>query len=232
MQTGVTVRTDTTVVFIVKPYKKLYDTQTCLVGNGAAETERDKTSRILVENFSDTYKRLLTGKAIARAVPRPSNITEATISQGELLGLVDDNTAQLYCKRVINARDTSIVNEYLRDKRNSHMAADEKPVTAEDIDLNDMDKKLHKSIQTMLRRHEKIWDGSLGGITVTEHQIELNPEARPVKAHPYQSGPKPCELERFDIEKQLANDVIEPAILEWESPVLFVQKKDPTLRFS
>lgn len=79
---------------------------------------------------------------------------------------MDDNTALLYRKIIINARDTSVANKYLSDKRNRHMAKDEKPVTAENTDLSDVDKKHHRFIRTMLNRHEKIWYGSIGDITV------------------------------------------------------------------
>lgn len=50
------------------------------MGSGISEPERDKTFGILVDNFSDTYKRLLIGITVARAVPNPSNIIEADIS--------------------------------------------------------------------------------------------------------------------------------------------------------
>ena len=83
----------------------------------------------------------------------------------------------------------------------------------------------------MLRKHEKMWSGQLGEITVTEHHIDLIKGARPLKSHPYRAGPKPRELEKFEIDKQLKAGVIEPTISEWASPVLFVPKKDGTLRF-
>lgn len=90
------------------------------------------------------------------------------------------------------------------------MASDEKLVTVEDIDLSDVHMKLDKYIWKMLKRHQKMWDGSLGDTTVMEHCICVKPDARPVKAQPYRSGLKARELERLEIEKQLAVDVIEP----------------------
>lgn len=121
-QTWVTVRTDTTGVVTVEPYKKLVDKQTCLLVNGKADSEREKTFWILVANFREIDKRLLTGQAVARAVPYPSNITEADICHGELHGLVDEKTSILYRKRIINSIATSVVNEYIRENCNSHMA--------------------------------------------------------------------------------------------------------------
>ena len=111
------------------------------------------------------------------------------------------------------------------------MANDDKPVTAADINLEDVEKKYHSDIRSMLKRHEEMWSGKLGEIKVSEHHIDLVPGARPAKSHPYRAGPKARELEQFEIEKQLKAEVIEPAISEWASPVLFVPKKDGTLRF-
>lgn len=70
------------------------------------------------------------------------------------------------------------------------MAADKKPINTEDIHISDVDTKLHKSIRTMVKRHEKMWDGTLGDTTVTERRIEFNPDARLVKDQKYRTGPK------------------------------------------
>ena len=94
-----------------------------------------------------------------------------------------------------------------------------------------MDEKHHAAIRRMLRKHESMWDGRLGEISVTEHHIDLVPGARPVKAHPYRQGLKGRELEDFEIQKQLKEGIIEPAYSEWASPVLFVPKMDGRLRF-
>lgn len=111
------------------------------------------------------------------------------------------------------------------------MAAEEKPVTTEDIDLSDADQKHHRSIRTMMKRHEKMWVGSLGNITVTEHHIEMVTDARAVKYQPYRSGTRTRQIERLESEKQISAGVIEPTNSEWALPVLFVVKKDGAPRY-
>ena len=79
---------------------------------------------------------------------------ESNVSHAEMLGLVDDKTDNLYRKRNLNARDTTLINQYIQDSRNSHMDAEETPITAADIDLSDVETKHHPAIRKMLKRHE------------------------------------------------------------------------------
>ena len=74
------------------------------------------------------------------------------------------------------------------------MESDVNPVTAAEIDLSDVETKYHTTIRDILRKHETMWSGKLGEITVTEHHIDLIKGARPFKAHPYRVGPKAREL--------------------------------------
>ena len=66
---------------------------------------------------------------------------------------------------------------------------------------------------------------------LTQHSIDLVPDARPFKTVPYRASPKARELEGTELETQSGLDVIEPAQYEWVAPVLFVPKKCGKLRF-
>ncbi len=230
-QTWVEVSTDISGTILMDPNARLYRNHACLASNGVAEVTADKPFKVLVANFGDHPKPLAVGQVVATANVNPTNLVESTMSHAELLGLCNDKTAMRYRKRNANARDEAVINEYLRDLRSSHMGEDEKPVTADDIDLSGVDKSYHKRIRAMLRKHESMWSGQLGEITVTEHRIELKPDARPHKAQPRRSGLKERELTDFEINKQLEANVIEPTSSEWAAPVLFVPKKDGKLRF-
>ena len=83
----------------------------------------------------------------------------------------------------------------------------------------------------MLKKHESMWLGELGEISITEHAIDLVPGAGPFKSAPYKAGPRARELGEAEIKKQLEAKVIEPAQSEWGAPVLFVPKKCGKLRF-
>lgn len=181
----------------MEPNMKLYTIHECLASNRVADVEAGKVFRILVANFEERTKQLAKGQVIATATANPTNLVETTISHAELLGLVDDKTAQMYRKYNKSARDEAVINEYLRDLRNSHVGEDETPVTADDIDLSGVDETYHKRIRTMLRKHESMWSGQLGKIQVTEHRIELKPGAKPHKAQPKRSGLKERELTEF-----------------------------------
>ena len=82
----------------------------------------------------------------------------------------------------------------------------------------------------MLRKYARMWDGSLGEISTTEHRIDLTPEAKPVRSASYRAGPKAHKAESEEVERMLRAGVIEPAQSEWASPVVLVPKPDGTLR--
>ena len=155
-QTWVEVTTAISGTVLVEPNGRLYRNHTCLASNGVAEVEAVEPFKVPVANFGDHPKRLALGQVVATAYANPTNFVESTISHAELLGLCDDKTAMRYRKRNANARDEAVINDYLRDLRNSHMSEDEKPVTADDIDLSGVDKSYHKRIRAMLRKHESL----------------------------------------------------------------------------
>ena len=135
-----------------------------------------------------------------------------------------------YKKRDINIKDIETINRHLADQREAnHGVRELKPITADTVKL-DVDKAHHKKIRKMLRKHESLWDGTMGEINITKHSINLVPGTRPFKSAPYRAGPKTRELEQFEIDKQLHAGVSEPSHSEWASPVLFAPKKDGSLR--
>lgn len=230
-QTWVEVAAPISVTVLIEPNPKMYQHHTCLASNGVVEAVADVPFKILVANFGKHTKNLQKGQVVGNVHANPANLVESNISHGELLRLIDNKTAQLYRKHNQIARDESVINDSLRDLRNSHMGQDEKPVTADDIDLSGVDKSYHKRIRAMLRKHESMWSAQLGEIKITEHRIDLKPGSRPFKAQPRRSGPKERELLDFELKKQHGANVIEPTVSEWAAPVLFVPKKDGKLRF-
>lgn len=80
-------------------------------------------------------------------------------------------------------------------------------------------------------KDERLRDGHLGEINITEHRVDLLPDSKTIKSAPYRAGPKIRELIQAEVEKQLDAGVCEPARSEWAAPVLFVLKKDVLLRF-
>jgi hypothetical protein len=83
----------------------------------------------------------------------------------------------------------------------------------------------------MLEPHHAIWDGHLGEITATRHRIDLIPFITPVHSQPYWNRTRAREIEKAEIQKMLAQGVIESATCEWASPIVMLPKPDGSLSF-
>ena len=101
----------------------------------------------------------------------------------------------------------------------------------EDVHIGIEDGNLRGKIVAMLVEFKGMWTGELGKIGATKHRIELKPDARPIYQAPYRAGPSAREKEKTEIDRMLRAGVIEPATAEWACPVVFVPKKDGTMRF-
>jgi len=63
----------------------------------------------------------------------------------------------------------------------------------------------------MLRQHQAMWTGkALGVIKTTQHRIDLNAGARPVRLAPRRAGHTAREAETAEVKRQLEADVIKP----------------------
>lgn len=65
----------------------------------------------------------------------------------------------------------------------------------------------HENLRQMWRKHERMLDGSLGEMKVTEHQIYLLPDTNQLKSAPYRSGPKTLEIIQAEVKKKLYSGV-------------------------
>lgn len=61
----------------------------------------------------------------------------------------------------------------------------------------------------MLRKHSKMWDGTLGEIKVAQHRIVVVRGARPIALAPYRAGDKAREIKDKEISKMLKAGMIE-----------------------
>jgi len=106
------------------------------------------------------------------------------------------------------------------------------PPQVEDVVLPDVDPALRTRILRMLDQHKAMWTGQAPGvIKATQHRLDLNAGARPVRFAPRRAGHTAQEAESAEVERQLEADVIEPTSSEWGFPVMLVPKTDGTLRF-
>jgi len=101
----------------------------------------------------------------------------------------------------------------------------------EDLDLSEAPEYLHKQIRDMLKKHSSMWDGFLGVIRATEHAIVTPPDALPIRAQPYRTGPLKRQIIADQISKMLKLNVIAPSHSAWASSVVSVPKKNGKARF-
>ena len=131
---------------------------------------------------------------------------------------------------MFNPRDTDVINRHLSDERQKHLEDNEKPITADEMEL-DVIEDFEEDVRNMLRKHSRLWTGKLGQINAADMHIDVVPDAKPFMSAPYRVGPKTRQLEQNEINRKLTSGVIEPAMSEWAAPVLFAAKKDGRLRF-
>ena len=101
----------------------------------------------------------------------------------------------------------------------------------EDLDLSEAPEYLHKQIRDMLRTHSSMWDGTLGVIRSTDHDIVTPPDALLIRAQPYWTGPFKRQIIADQINKMLKLNVIAPSHSVWAIPVVIVRKKNGKARF-
>jgi len=101
----------------------------------------------------------------------------------------------------------------------------------EDLDLRDAPEYLHKQIRDMLGTHSSMWDGTIGVIRATEHAIVTHPDALPIRAQPYRTGPFKRQITSDQINKMLKLNVIAPSHSGWASPVAIVRRENGEDRF-
>lgn len=82
----------------------------------------------------------------------------------------------------------------------------------------------------MLTESQSMRNAHFGRISVAKDHIKLlEGSIEPVHSAPYGAGPKFREFEKFEIEKMLKDNKIEPAQTEWAALIVFAPKEDGCL---
>lgn len=72
-----------------------------------------------------------------------------------------------------------------------------------------------------------MWNGHIERTNIAEHCIELvSPDTATVHSAPYRTGSKARGSEKTEIEKLLAENIIDLVQTEWAAPIIFVPKND------
>lgn len=120
-------------------------------------------------------------------------------------------------------RDIETIKNHLADHREQHIGKDEKPITADDIEIDVPDDKI-PAVRDMFRKHEQAWSRQFVEINVTKMRIYLVSYAKPFKSSTFRAGPKTRGFKRAEFDKQLKHGINEPAMSEWAAPVVLVPK--------
>ena len=91
----------------------------------------------------------------------------------------------------------------------------------------------HMPYREVLKHYKHVFDALPPGLPPArgdEHSIPLKPDSKPVSKTPYRLSPKELEECKQHLEKLLEMGHIQPSRSPYGSPVLFVRKKDGSLR--
>jgi len=101
----------------------------------------------------------------------------------------------------------------------------------EDLNHSEAPEYLHKQVRDMHKTHSSMWDGTLGVIRATQQAIVTPPDALPIRAQPYLTGPFKRQIIADEVNKMLKINVIAPSHSAWASSVVIVPKKNGKARF-
>jgi transposase InsO family protein len=180
------------------------------LANGVAEIRPHVPFKVRVINTSHRERVLPKGMILGAALPHPPQV----------ISIAGDAT-----EHADHQQKTPRPSEGEVD------VSEETPTLADQVNLGHLNEDEKGAVLRMLEPHKEMWDGHLGTVTATQHRIQLTPGAQPVHAQPYRAGTRARAAEREEIQKMLAQDVIEPATCEWASPIVLVPKPDGSLRF-
>jgi hypothetical protein len=85
----------------------------------------------------------------------------------------------------------------------------------------------------VVREFADVFPGELPGMPVDrelEFVIELEPGVRPISKTPYRMAPAELKELKIQLQDLLSKRFIQPSVSPWGAPVLFVKKKDGSLR--
>jgi hypothetical protein len=93
-----------------------------------------------------------------------------------------------------------------------------------EVPMDAVPASIREQALSMLSKHASMWDSRLGQIDSVCHRVKTT--GGPIFQQPYRSGPFARPAEQTEVNRMLAEDIIEPAPSEWSSPVVLVPKRD------
>ena len=164
------------------------------------------------------------------------------------LGIILDFQQQIVCweDEIVHMRPTTCTQETtynvndtpditaetdrmskILDAKYSPADLDEVAKKNENLTL-DQKSKLHE----LLKKHESLFDGTLGKWVGEPYKVELKEGVKPYHAHPYQVPQAYERTFRMEVERLCKVGVLKKVNRsEWAAPTFIIPKKDNTVRF-
>ena len=233
-QLAVKVSTPAGGLVFIEPKNAIFHKHQVRTANGVADVMPNVSFDIVMANFSRTPKSLPKNTVVGYATRNPLGCHSLGKRVGEefmkvlclpFTEIQEEKSAEL-CNLVDeNEKPTSTSNPESKEPEDDSWR--------EKVDLSHLeDEELRERVYSVLAKYKDMWKpGKLGCIKATEHRIDLVEGTKPIHQMPYRQG-LPAREKTVEIIKQMMDqDVIEPAMSEWASPVVFAPKKDGTTRF-
>ena len=179
-QIALRVRSDGAGLSYLTPKMSLLFRHNVRLANGIAEIHPKREFEVVVANFGKKAVRLPKNTVLGYATRHPLAILTPSAEFAKPIATIL-NLSSLSNNDVSTTPSTeeeeSAKDEVTKDWR-------------QEVDLSHIDyEPLRCRILEMLTKHERMWDGSLGTIKVTEHRIDLEPDTKPIRSLPYRQGP-------------------------------------------
>ena len=136
--------------------------------------------------------------------------------------------------RMIDMKHTDNTVELQRHTDSKIQQQTYQPSTEINLDAQHLTDAQQALINTTVNDYADVFvapGGKLGFCDVIEHEIELQPGAKPFSQRAYRLPPKLKEEMQKQIDDLIAQDVIEPSTSPWGSPCFLVAKKSGDYRF-
>lgn len=146
--------------------------------------------------------------------------------------------------KILNTRETDVKINWVEPKSTAvedYYVLNYKPSTKKrakridnllnQINIEKLNKEEIQEIKSICSKYEDIFhlDGdTLTYTNISTAQINLKPDAKPIYCKPYRLPHSQKKNIQEDVDKMLKDDIIEPSVSAWNSPILVVpKKKDP-----
>lgn len=143
--------------------------------------EHEKPFRVLVAGFGTPQKWLVINQVIGSGLAHPVAMISTKVSMAEVLGILEPKEGEK--KGAKSHADVSVPTEQSNAATNSSKGDPLAPGGIEELDslnLRCVTESHYEKLREVLREFTPMWDGSLGKIGITEHQIDVFPNTGPI----------------------------------------------------